>query len=166
MWTTLDVHFLRGWNVSYTLHLLLVDYPGSSGSCTKQGVLGQVLIITDSFCNGTGKLYPHTASVHITCENIRFSSLFTAGFRRLLFTHKKDDFGAISDLYWIKTSSRRTLKWSVTYRRRRGRGVAVQHRLIPCDVLFIFYLFFIICNNGIEIQKIQKHTKREREQKK
>lgn len=49
-----------------------------------------------------------------------------------------------------------------------GGGVAVQHRLIPCDVLFIFYLFIIIiiCNNDIEILKIQKHTKREREQKK
>ena len=51
-----------------------------------------------------------------------------------------------------------------------GGGVAVQHRLIPCDVLFIYYLFIIIiiiiCNNDIEIQKIQKHTKREREQKK
>ena len=50
-----------------------------------------------------------------------------------------------------------------------GRGVAVQHRLIPCDVLFIFFLFIIIiiiCNNDIEILKIQKHTKREREQKK
>ena len=50
-----------------------------------------------------------------------------------------------------------------------GGGVAVQHRLIPCDVLFIFYLFIIIiiiCNNDIEIRKIQKHTKREREQKK
>ena len=44
-----------------------------------------------------------------------------------------------------------------------GGGVAVQHRLIPCDVLFIFYLFIIIiiiCNNDIEILKIQKHTKR------
>ena len=50
-----------------------------------------------------------------------------------------------------------------------GGGVAVQHRLIPCDVLFIFYLFIIIiiiCNNDIEIRKIQKHTKSEREQKK
>ena len=50
-----------------------------------------------------------------------------------------------------------------------GGGVAVQHRLIPCDVLFIIYLFIIIiiiCNNDIEILKIQKHTKREREQKK
>lgn len=49
-----------------------------------------------------------------------------------------------------------------------GGGVTVQHRLIPCDVLFIFYLFIIIiiCNNDIEILKIQKHTKREREQKK
>ena len=49
-----------------------------------------------------------------------------------------------------------------------GGGVAVQYRLIPCDVLFIFYLFIIIiiCNNDIEILKIQKHTKREREQKK
>ena len=46
--------------------------------------------------------------------------------------------------------------------------MAVQHRLTPCDVLFIIYLFIIIiiCNNDIEILKIQKHTKREREQKK
>ena len=47
--------------------------------------------------------------------------------------------------------------------------MAVQYRLIPCDVLFIFYLFIIIiiiCNNDIEILEIQKHTKREREQKK